>query len=111
MIEHDVTLVGMGFRLKKDVRDLLARSVAKKPYTVDLRRQPDNKYDPNAIAVYGVGGLFDEHHLGYLSRETAEVLAERIDAGTLAVESAKLTEVYKPDHKGGNVHVKLADLS
>jgi HIRAN domain. len=34
--------------------------------TIELVREPDNKYDPNAVKV-----MCDGYHLGYLSRENA----------------------------------------
>ncbi|RLF67188.1 MAG: hypothetical protein DRN26_02835, partial [Thermoplasmata archaeon] len=41
-----------------------------------LVRQPDNKYDSNAIAV-----LSCNVHVGYLPREIAQELAPRMDKG------------------------------
>lgn len=110
-IEHNVTLVGINFRMKADARALLARIVAKKPLKLALFREPDNKYDPNAIQVLGAAGAYDGIHLGYIPRETAEVLAPRIDEGTVAVVKATLTELWAPDFKQGNVDLVLEDLS
>jgi HIRAN domain len=42
-----------------------------------LRRDSDNPYDPNAIAVDGVGG----EQLGWVPRELAAELAPELDAG------------------------------
>lgn len=44
---------------------------------VELRREPDNEYDENAIAVY----TEDERQLGFLSRELAADLAPEMDDG------------------------------
>ncbi|TSI12649.1 HIRAN domain-containing protein [Brevibacterium aurantiacum] len=45
---------------------------------VDLRREPENKYDPNAIAVARPGS---KHIYGYVNRGFARRLAKQIDAG------------------------------
>lgn len=107
MIEHDLTINGLSFRMKADVRRALAAALKKKALKVDLRREPDNEYDANAIMVFGVGGTFDERHLGYVARESAEVLAPRLDAGTLVIETAKLTELWGPEFKMGNANVRM----
>jgi hypothetical protein len=41
-----------------------------------LKREPDNKYDKNAIAVF-----FSETKLGHIGRGLAALLAPRMDAG------------------------------
>jgi hypothetical protein len=45
---------------------------------LELRRDPDNEYDSNAIAVHAAGG---GEQLGFVPREIAEELAPRLDAG------------------------------
>lgn len=45
---------------------------------VDLRRDPENKYDPNAIAVARPGS---KNIYGYINKEFARRLAKPIDAG------------------------------
>lgn len=42
-----------------------------------LERQPENPYDPNAIAVHDVSG----HQIGFLNRRLSAVLAPAMDAG------------------------------
>ncbi len=44
---------------------------------LDLRRDPDNEHDRNAIAVHARGG----EQLGFVPREVAEQLAPELDAG------------------------------
>jgi hypothetical protein len=44
---------------------------------LELRRDPDNPHDPNAIAVHLPGGA----QVGWVPREVAAELAPRIDAG------------------------------
>jgi HIRAN domain-containing protein len=47
---------------------------------LELRRDPENPHDPNAVGVYGAGGEGGEQ-LGWVPREIAAELAPRIDAG------------------------------
>jgi hypothetical protein len=44
---------------------------------INLRREPKNKYDSNAVAVLRKSG----EQIGYLSREDAEWVARIMDAG------------------------------
>jgi hypothetical protein len=44
---------------------------------LELRRDPDNEHDPNAIAVHARGG----EQLGWVPRELAAEIAPQIDAG------------------------------
>jgi HIRAN domain len=58
--------------------DALAAEEAAKPGdALDLRRDPDNEHDPNAIAVHARGG----EQLGWVPREIAAEIAPDIDAG------------------------------
>ncbi len=43
-----------------------------------LKREPENKYDKNAVGVY-----FGQRQLGYIPRGIAAELAPLIDAGTV----------------------------
>ena len=45
-----------------------------------LLREPRNRADPNAIAIYRPGLLFKKH-LGYVSADIAERLGPRMDGG------------------------------
>lgn len=45
---------------------------------IDLRREPENKYDPNAIAVARPGS---KHIYGYVNKGFARRLAKPIDSG------------------------------
>ena len=44
---------------------------------LELRRDPDNEHDPNAIAVHALGG----DQVGWVPRELAAELAGELDAG------------------------------
>lgn len=51
---------------------------------LQLRREPDNIHDPNAVAVwtrFRRGGETVDLHLGYVPRQDAKVLARIMDAG------------------------------
>lgn len=48
-----------------------------KPQWLELRREPDNKYDPNAIQVW-----WDGHRIGFLNKVIAYRMAPEIDSGT-----------------------------
>jgi hypothetical protein len=57
--------------------DAIASSDAAAPgRPLELRRDPDNEHDPNAIAVHAGG-----EQVGWVPRELAEELAPQLDAG------------------------------
>jgi hypothetical protein len=45
---------------------------------LELRRDPTNEHDPNAIAIHAAGG----EQIGWVPREVAAELARELDAGT-----------------------------
>jgi len=70
-------------------RDLEAVEPHLKPNDVlELKREPDNQHDVNAIAIYHEKG----YQLGYVPREKNEVLSSLLDAGKLIF--GKIEEVY-----------------
>lgn len=88
----ELEVIGLRFRWKKDGRESLARIVEKSSITgIRLVREPDNKWDENAVMVMLPARLMGGKQLGYLHRESAELLAPRLDNGSLTVFSAKLT--------------------
>lgn len=96
----ELSVVGVGFRTKKEERPGIA---AKTPATATLEREPDNRFDPNAVKVI-VGG----RHLGYLPALVAEQLAPRLDSGEVTVAKAQLTDLDRADdYKTGHVVVTL----
>ena len=56
--------------------------------TLQLIREPDNSYDPNAVRVEWQG-----HKLGYVPRADAEALARFMDRGSKA--EARITRLRK----------------
>ncbi|MES2766049.1 MAG: HIRAN domain-containing protein [Bacteroidota bacterium] len=67
-------IAGTQFRKLGDIENVL-----KTGETLLLKREANNKYDSNAIAIY------DERntHLGYIPRDTNAILARLMDAGKL----------------------------
>jgi hypothetical protein len=59
--------------------DALASESAAPGSSLDLRRDPGNPHDPNAIAVHTPGG----EQVGWVPRELAAELAPDLDAGRL----------------------------
>lgn len=55
-----------------------------------LKREPDNKFDTNAIAVYSIDG-----QVGYIGREYAKILAPLIDSGVKLVATVNEVDRYK----------------
>lgn len=54
---------------------------AKKGDRLTFRREPDNPYDPNAIAVEWSDAGGDRHQIGYVPRTLAQLLAPMADEG------------------------------
>ena len=72
---------------------------------LELRRDPGNAYDPNAIGVW-----YNQLQLGYLRREIAREIAPTIDAGARYV--AEVTDVTGGGTRsfGVNIIVRRTDL-
>jgi len=64
-------VAGTSFRNLKDVEKSLNKSVR-----LELKREPDNKYDDFAVALY-----FKKNKVGFLPRDKNETIARLIDAG------------------------------
>jgi|GEM_PF-4886785 len=58
--------------------ELRGNTDGQKPTILKIRRDPTNKFDPNAIAVLDPA----DRQLGFIPRDIAEKLAPRIDSGT-----------------------------
>jgi hypothetical protein len=94
--QHELDVTGLRFRWKRDVRRALAGTIRKEDGIVGIRckREPDNDYDANAIAVYLPTRLLHGRQLGYLRRDAAAVLAPRLDDGSLRIVGVTLAELY-----------------
>lgn len=69
---NKLPIVGMNWR--PGARELLDRADAGTQLT--LKREPDNKYDKNAVQVW-----LGEHNVGYLPRTHSYLVAPRLDSG------------------------------
>lgn len=76
------------------------------PLKAELRREPDNEYDRNAIAVYLDERPWKGFHLGYLPRTVAEVVAPRMDSGKITV-SESYVMVLDPEAGDYEIEVKF----
>jgi single-stranded-DNA-specific exonuclease len=89
-------LVGVSFEGRQDVISGLQAGSE-----LELERQPDNPYDPNAIAV-----RYGNLQVGFIRREIATHLAPRIDAGArYRARIASLTGGGEK-HRGVNILVE-----
>lgn len=87
--------------------DALAADAAAPGRALELRRDPDNVHDPNAIAVHGRGG----EQLGWVPRELAAELAPLIDAGERwsAVVLREQRESPRDPRRGATMLLARAD--
>jgi len=105
IVKLDISVVGLQFRLKRDMRNILAG----KKFNVRLQREPDNRFDGNAIQVLMSDkkyGLLEGQHIGYVRRGTAETIAPRMDEGSVTVLSAVMSDV-DPESGDAALSVKL----
>lgn len=85
----ETTLKGMNYRLTPDT----IREVAELcPVHVELRREPDNIHDENAIAVFCLEKPWRNAQFGYVERAVASELAPRMDQGKVEIVEAWLME-------------------
>lgn len=68
------------------------------PLEVRLVREPKNEVDPNAIRVEAVGEPWDGMKLGYVGRETARVVAPRMDKKQIQIKGVTLEELDETGH-------------
>jgi len=96
-------LAGVSFEGRQDV---VARLEPGTP--LRLVRQPDNEFDPNAIAVLAVTG----EQVGFLNRRLAAVLAPVIDAGAQwDVSVTDVTGTEEAGSRGVNVLLERPGLA
>jgi hypothetical protein len=96
--EHQVDVIGLKFRWKRDARRALAASIGARGIGgIRLVREEDNKYDGNAIMVLLPERLHGGKQLGYIRRESAAMLTPKLDIGELRIVSAKLVELLEAD--------------
>lgn len=89
MSEYNSMLMGANFRPEEAKAIVKALGIGE---TVEARRDPDNQYDPNAIALYSAG-----EHIGFIERGLAEELAPIMDDGaSLIVTVSGFVSPLKP---------------
>lgn len=75
--KFEIPVVGVTFEGRQDILAALYKDQESGPVLAgQLRREPDNRFDPNAIAV-DVGG----HQVGYVPKALADKLSIHMDAG------------------------------
>lgn len=94
-------VAGTGFQNSDGSRRAeIIRKYCSNGATVHLRREPDNKYDSNAIAVYletpGFLGLIGKQlrQVGYIKSKRAAFLAQKLDHGEAI--SGTVASFYAP---------------
>jgi HIRAN domain len=85
MTQWRTIIVGTKFRGKAAV---VALGQLRQGDALELRREPDNPHDSNAIAVY-----HGSDHLGYVPRTETPGIAAAIDAGTLLSTSLEVEAI------------------
>ena len=75
MATFETNVAGITFR-KQNFENVLANHKAKEFFTCNLEREPDNKYDANAIKV-----VVDDVFIGYIPSAQAQLIAPMMDAG------------------------------
>jgi hypothetical protein len=111
--QHEMDVVGLRFRFKKDGRRALADTIAKRGSITGIRliREPDNRADANAIMVCLPERMLNGTQLGYIRALSAELLAPKLDSGRLVVASAKLEWLDPSDEwNTGNLLVHFIDV-
>lgn len=111
--DHELDVVGLKFRWKRDGRRGLADMIAKRGSVTGMRlvREPDNKVDEFAIMVCLPERILNGTQLGYIRTDSAAVLAPKLDDGSLVVLSAKLEELDADDDwNTGTMLVKFGDV-
>lgn len=90
-------VAGTGF----EGRDKIIKAHCKEGAEITLKREPTNKHDSNAIAVYlhtpRLFGLLGtaKKQIGYIKARAAKPLAEKMDSGV--VVTAQVASFYAPD--------------
>lgn len=92
--EMRLALAGTGF----EGRDRFINRFARKGSRLQVRREPNNMHDPNAVGVWlecrAFWGLFkDWRHIGYVRASQAKSLAPLLDGGSIRIVEAVVAEL------------------
>ena len=91
-VAQEVQVFLVGHKRRKEGKAALHAGVA-----LELRREPDNKHDRNAVAVYVTGSSGRRVQCGYVMATQAEVLAPALDAGEMVIEPGSVFLVRTND--------------
>ncbi len=91
--ELEVSVVGMSYRLTPSTRKSLVRRVESETIPCEIRREPENMHDENALMVIVGKGEYKGMHIGYLPRQTALVLSPAIDSGEVQSVTGEITDI------------------
>jgi HIRAN domain len=96
--EHNlnVPLVGMNYRVGVQLQLEFAH---KTPFRVQIEREAENKFDPNALKVVATE-IRPGMQIGYVSRGVAARLAPLIDSGRIDIEAAAVIDIDETDGSG-----------
>lgn len=96
---NDVSVSLMGFNHRAIAAE--RRKIAEAcPLVIELRREPLNAHDENAIAVHVLEKPWKGMHIGYVPRALAAMFALKLDRGEMRIEQAWLEEVDPEDGEG-----------
>lgn len=90
-------VVGVTFDGKQEIIKQLNKSS-----TITIRREPTNKFDTNAIAVWSEIG-----QVGYIGKDYASILAPMMDGGTQFNASIAELDEYKGTHY---IHILINEV-
>lgn len=102
---QEFSVVGLHYRATKRLMD---EWVEQLPVKVRIKREPENREDKNAIAVYLNDRKVTQNgmKIGYLPRQVAAVFASGLDSGYVKMESARLVDLDS-DAGTGTAEVKI----
>lgn len=111
--EISAIVAGTGF----EGRASLIRAHCREGSPIDLRREPTNPHDPEAIAVWMrcnllFGLVKTWKKIGYIKAARADGLAPKIDSGVIVVEHASVRSFYAPsgrDHPRVSLSILVSD--
>ncbi len=93
--EIQTRVVGLQYRLSRSSRFVLAKRV---PLIAKLVREPENRADENAVAVFLKSAPWSGVHIGYLPRAVAQEIAPRLDSKKMV--SVRVTVISVDAVKG-----------
>jgi len=107
-MEYQAIVAGTGF----EGRERRIRAYAKPGMPVELKREPQNEYDPHAIAVYlrvkKWYTLFREVpiQIGYVKKSRAQSLSKRLDEGGRILTSHIVSMHLAQKHPRVSINIK-----